>query len=40
MDLDIDKAFLLGYAVDSNSKFIGWSSLFDYTSAESLRKSL
>lgn len=40
MDFDIDKAFLLGYAVDGNGKFIGWSSLFDYSSKEGLRKSL
>lgn len=38
-DYDIDKAYLMGNEFTGNGKYIGWSSLFDYSSAENLRAS-
>ena len=35
-DYDIDKAYIMGQSYDSNGKYIQWSPLFDYTSAETL----
>lgn len=36
---DIDKGYALGYNFDNNGIFIGWSSLFDYRTKESLESS-
>lgn len=39
LDFDIDKAYIMGLNFDSNGKYIGWSSLFDYSSSEALSAS-
>jgi hypothetical protein len=38
-DLDIDKAYIMGQNYDSNGGYIGWSTLFDYSTSESFEKS-
>lgn len=38
-DYDIDKAYIMGLAFDDNGSYIGWSSLFDYTSIETIKAS-
>lgn len=39
-DLDIDKAYIMGFSFDKGGKFIGWSNLFDYSSFATLQQSL
>lgn len=38
-DYDIDKSYMMGYSFDNNGIYLGWSDLFDYSSAESLTAS-
>lgn len=38
-DYDIDKAYVMGFAFDANSRYIGWSSLFDYSSQRTIEAS-
>lgn len=40
LDLDIDKAYIMGFSFDKGGKFIGWSNLFDYSSFTTLQQSL
>ena len=39
-DFDYDKAYTLGFSISNSGKFVGWSNLFDYSSLETLNKSL
>ena len=36
---DIDKAYIMGLAFDDNGQYIGWSSLFNYNSLETIQAS-
>jgi hypothetical protein len=38
-DYDIDKAYIMGLAFDDNGQYIGWSSLFNYNSLETIQAS-
>lgn len=38
-DYDIDKAYIMGSAIDSNGIYVGWSPLFDYSSLKTLKAS-
>ena len=38
-DYDIDKAYVMGLSFDGNGRYVGWSSLFKYSSNEALRAS-
>lgn len=38
-DYDIDKSFLMGFSFDANGRYIGWSSLFDYSTVETINAS-
>ena len=38
-DYDIDKSYMLGHEFDDNGIYLGWSSLFDYSSIDSLHAS-
>jgi hypothetical protein len=38
-DYDIDKAYIMGLAFDDNGSYIGWSSLFNYSSLETIKAS-
>ena len=35
-DYDIDKAYIMGQSYNNSANYIGWSTLFDYTSYETL----
>src|SRR5690606_3913992 len=39
-DFDIDKAFIFGYSTDRNGKIISWSDKFNYSTPNTLNKSL
>lgn len=39
-DYDYDKGYTLGYTISDSGRFVGWSNLFDYSSIESLNKSM
>lgn len=36
LDYDIDKAYIMGLNFDFNGKYVGWSSLFDYSSEKTI----
>lgn len=38
-DYDIDKSYMLGHEFDDNGIYLGWSSLFDYSSIDTLHAS-
>lgn len=38
-DYDIDKAYLMGYSLDANGIYIGWSNMFNYDTLETLKAS-
>ena len=38
-DYDIDKAYIMGQSFTENGLYIGWSSLFDYSSIKTLQAS-
>ena len=38
-DYDIDKSYMLGHEFDDNGVYLAWSSLFDYTSLDTLHAS-
>lgn len=38
-DYDIDKAYIMGFNINRNGKFLGWSDLFNYESIETLNAS-
>lgn len=38
-DYDIDKAYLMGLSFDDNGTYVGWSTLFDYSSLSTLKAS-
>lgn len=39
MDYDIDKAYMMGMSFNGIGKYVGWSSLFDYSSVQALKES-
>lgn len=38
-DYDIDKAYVMGLSFDGNGKYVGWSSLFDHSTLETIQES-